>query len=588
MYVPTVFRALLLAVLMIALFSPGSHVSAQWSTDPNVNNPICTTPSRYRSELKMVSDEAGGAFLTWKGTTDPHPPQIVVQFFTDIYAQRIDSNGVLPWGVGEAVLANNHLRQELPIITSDHSGGAVITWSVTGCVGNTCLTGGIIVQHQVFGQRLGANGTQHWAALGGQYIAATDLDLQYNRAVTASDGAGGVIIAFSMNQFFSGGHIDASGVSRIPEVSISNQLPGQNTLAINSDGVGGAIVVWRSGNIYAQRFDTSGAVHWSTNGVPILSGGSAFGNVPPTIVSDGAGGAIIAWMDSRTSYSIYAQRVDSAGVVRWTTNGVPVTTAAGILSSDSPALVSDDAGGAIIAWRDSTSGMGVRAQRLSSAGVVLWDSGGVAIAPTPNLAPSNPLALVGDGAGGAIITWSDVRSGVSNTDIYAQRVDASGVVQWAVNGVAISTAAGNQTAPQIVTNGTGGAIIAWLDLRNAGPSPQPAEIYGQRVNANGQLGGTTDATDNDPGTPGAFKLNQTYPNPFNPTTTFTFTLPRTANALLTIYSVLGQEVATVVNETLPAGDYSRAFNAATLASGAYFYRLTSGKFSETKRMMVLK
>jgi hypothetical protein len=114
-------------------------------------------------------------------------------------------------------------------------------------------------------------------------------------------------------------------------------------------------------------------------------------------------------------------------------------------------------------------------------------------------------------------------------------------------------------------------------------------IYGQRVNANGTLGGgTTDVPGNEPGTPGVFRLHQSYPNPFNPATTFTFSIPRAGNALLNIYDMLGQEVATVVNETLPAGDYSRTFNAAGLASGAYFYRLTVAEFSETKRMMLLK
>jgi hypothetical protein len=577
----TPFRVLLTAVLIFAALFPSSHVLAQWSTDPNVNNPICTTSSRYRSDLKMASDGAGGAFLTWTGQTSPTGlPGISL----DVYAQRIDSSGLLPWGGEEAVLANNRLDQRLPFITSDDSGGANITWGVRP------FNPGY-QNSQTFGQRLGANGAPHWA-VGGEFLAATDGDMYYYVPVSTSDGGGGVITAFQYgvgsSSFLMSTRIKASGVVQ-PINGFWDGLADQRSLAINSDGVGGAIVAWAlSSNIYAQRIDTSGVVHWNTNGVAILTGGSQRGGVPPAIMSDGAGGAIIAWLDSRTSYGIYAQRVDSAGVVRWTTNGVPVTTAARISSYNPPALVSDNAGGAIIAWRDSSNGVGIRVQRLSNAGVVLWDSNGVAIAPTPSLAPNNAPAMVADGAGGTIITWSDARNGASNTDIYAQRLDAFGVVQWTTNGVAISTAAGNQTAPQIVTNGTGGAIIAWLDLRNAGPSLQPAEVYGQRVNANGQLGGTTDALDNNPATPGVFKLNQSYPNPFNPTTTFTFNIPHTANVRLGIYNVLGQEVATVVNETLPAGSYSRTFNAAGLASGAYFYRLTAGEYSETTRMLLLK
>jgi len=83
---------------------------------------------------------------------------------------------------------------------------------------------------------------------------------------------------------------------------------------------------------------------------------------------------------------------------------------------------------------------------------------------------SNPMNLQGfakmvpDGAGGAIIVWSDVRNG--NEDIYAQRVDAAGVVQWAPNGVALCLAASSQSFPAIVSDGAGGAIVTWQDFRS--------------------------------------------------------------------------------------------------------------------------
>ena len=92
----------------------------------------------------------------------------------------------------------------------------------------------------------------------------------------------------------------------------------------------------------------------------------------------------------------------------------------------------------------------------------------------------NP-ASVGDGAGGAIIVWQDKRSG-SNVDIYAQRVNANGDVQWTANGVAICSADSDQVSPAIVRDGNGGAIIAWQDKRSGS-----YDIYAQRVNAAGAL-----------------------------------------------------------------------------------------------------
>ena len=90
--------------------------------------------------------------------------------------------------------------------------------------------------------------------------------------------------------------------------------------------------------------------------------------------------------------------------------------------------------------------------------------------------------IVPDGAGGAIVTWHDYRSG-SNYDVYAQRVSVAGVPLWTTDGVALSTAAADQLFPAIVPDGAGGAIVAWQDYRNGTP-----DIYAQRVDRFGELG----------------------------------------------------------------------------------------------------
>lgn len=88
--------------------------------------------------------------------------------------------------------------------------------------------------------------------------------------------------------------------------------------------------------------------------------------------------------------------------------------------------------------------------------------------------------------------------------------------------------------------------------------------------------------------PEGITLNQNYPNPFNPATVITFSIPTPDNVTLTVYSILGEKVATLVNEELSAGNYSVDFNAQNLPSGVYFYTLTSGSFKETKRMMLVR
>ena len=86
----------------------------------------------------------------------------------------------------------------------------------------------------------------------------------------------------------------------------------------------------------------------------------------------------------------------------------------------------------------------------------------------------------------------------------------------------------------------------------------------------------------------AYALEQNYPNPFNPSTTIQYALPSAADVNLTVFNVLGQEAATLVNENKPAGTYSVQFDGSRLASGLYFYRLRAGQYVEMKKLVLLK
>jgi photosystem II stability/assembly factor-like uncharacterized protein len=85
-----------------------------------------------------------------------------------------------------------------------------------------------------------------------------------------------------------------------------------------------------------------------------------------------------------------------------------------------------------------------------------------------------------------------------------------------------------------------------------------------------------------------FKLSQNYPNPFNPTTAIKFELPERRQVTLKVYDVLGNEIATLVNEEKPGGSYEVEFNASNLTSGIYFCRLQAGSYIETRKMILLK
>ena len=270
-------------------------------------------------------------------------------------------------------------------------------------------------------------------------------------------------------------------------IAICTEGEGQWRPNIVSDGSGGAIITWddsrgfltgSDSDIYAQRVDSRGVPIWTFNGVSIYTATSVQGY--PKIISDGSGGAIITWQDYRNgNFDLYAQRVDSSGVLQWSLDGVPICTAGD--QQEDVRIVSDGSGGAIITWQDERNGGSnndIYAQRVDSSGIPQWTLDGIAICTAGN--DQYGPKIVSDGSSGAIITWQDERDGLP--DIYAQAIDSTGVAQWTLDGVAICTAAIYQYSPTIASDGSGGAIITWYDYRNFN-----YDIYAQRVNSSGIL-----------------------------------------------------------------------------------------------------
>ena len=276
----------------------------------------------------------------------------------------------------------------------------------------------------------------------------------------------------------------------------------QDAPKIATDGTGGAIVAWHdlrspTINIFAQHVLASGDVDaaWPAGGRALLTDAPALatalaGQKEPVIVSDGDGGAIVAWQDGRsnaTESDVFAQHVLSSGAVdpAWPANGTALSTAAGFQLD--LVIVSDGADGAIVAWQDGRSAesdFDVYAQHVLASGRVDpgWPAGGIALctAPGPQASPK----IASDGAGGAIVTWADFRLGGANGDIFAQHVLGSGAVDpaWPANGRAVALAAGTQFDPTIVSDGAGGAIVTWSDARDG-----QFDIYAQRLLGSGAI-----------------------------------------------------------------------------------------------------
>jgi FlgD Ig-like domain len=479
-----------------------------------------------------ASDGAGGEIAVWNVHSSGN---------WDIVAQRIDSNGNRLWGPDGAFVCAASGNQENPRLIADGAGGAICVWDDR----RSDPSGDIYVQ------RMNASGSMLWT---GDGVAACVDGSPQSLGSLLSDNAGGVVLAWD----------DA----RSPSV-----------------------------DIYVQRIDGSGNVLWAANGASFVttSANEHFGQM----VASGTNGAIITWVVATPApltfpppwppaptdhYEVYTRRLDFGGSPDWP-GSVLVCTADG--SRFAKAAVSDGAGGTIIALYDNRYGnTDVFLARIDSFGNRVWSAGGVPLctAAGEQLEP----AMVGDGAGGAIVTWSDHRGGPA-ADIYAGHVDALGNPLWMADGLPVCTAAGNQSNPDIAPDGAGGVVIAWEDTRSGN-----SLVFAQRLNAATSEWGDSGLTGvgNTPAIPGLIVL-QNYPNPFGSTTDLEIDLHEAAELSIDVYDVAGRRVNDLELGRVAAGwkripFAGRDHDGRPLASGVYFYRVKAAGQTITRKMVIAR
>jgi hypothetical protein len=363
-------------------------------------------------------------------------------------------------------------------IVTDGAGGSIVVW-------NDFRNG---VDKNIYAQRISSTGSILWTANG---VPVCTVAEDQGNVYAVSDGSGGAIIVWydyrnASEYKIYAQRINASGVAQwtVNGVMICSEPGSQQMSGLSSDGSGGALIVWyefRNGvnhDIYAQRINSSGSLVWDAAAVAVCT---ASGNqLNPNIVSDGASGGIVVWQDLRNfSYDLYAQRINASGAVQWTANGIVICDAASTQNEQS--VIADGSGGAVVTWKDAritVSNTGIYSQKVNASGVVQWTANGVVVCNAAGL--QSVPKLVSDGAGGAVIVWQDERNG--NKDIYTQRLNGSGTEQWTSNGVVLCTIASDQRDPQIIMTSNGEIIIPWSDNR-AGVF----DIYAQRLSLTGGI-----------------------------------------------------------------------------------------------------
>jgi hypothetical protein len=367
----------------------------------------------------------------------------------------------------------------------------------------------------------------------------------------------------------------------------------QINASFTSDGHGGIFATWQDArggpdfDIYAQHLLVTGATAagWPVNGRAVCTaiGVQQF----PSITADPAGGVFVGWEDYRAGASsdIYVQHVQPGGIVdpAWPANGSAACTAVG--NQTRPRVLAEGTGGVYVAWIDARLGSipTLFAQHLLPQGGIdpVWPPGDLEFCAA--FGSHANLTFLSDGTEGALITWDDGRGGLH---VYAHHLLINGTVDaaWPTDGRAVSGAVGSQNANgAAIPDGSGGLIVAWTDTRTG-----TVDIYGQRVQANGALGGTIVGVA--PTTPPDFSLGPVTPTPsLSGRLGLHFTLPGTGTVHLELFDAAGRRLAERDLGSLSAGSHTFVWELSRpMPPGLHLVRMQYGHQARTLRAVLLE
>ena len=647
--------------------------------------------SNLDNDIHLYSDLAGGMVICWNDTRNSG----YYGAFRDLYAARLNENGVNLWSECGELIAEQYSRESnsIMLLNEDDSLFDVVfvnqqtgsrniehqrlsladgsTLFETETVLRTGLDGEVQALRSISmsGDRVGLVWSDYLAGRYGSNVyyqivnANGDFELPRPGAILAPDSAGVGFNSWGQSNLASDGNggffvglcrrtdiyqvrltkVNSNGdvVCDPMGVPVYESLYDQSYSSICPDGNGGCYVAWTGcdsnyvSNIYLMRCDDNCNPLWPEPAVPIgmtsddqqivdimssddccillctvgdsddeirhVARVCSDGSVDWSrllcddshrqeylcMIEDGDGGVYASWTREA---AIYIQHIDSEGNDLWQHNGRRIVEEEAFASQ----MVYSETNGLYLVWKNrlNYNGGDLYAQRIDEAGDPIWDSSGLAICTEPGYQGNPKLVL--NNLGGFTCVWEDRRDFYN--DIYGTDIlpDGSTSQSWWIEGSGgrINTAYQSQSEPILSTMGDYRVCVSWIDKRSSGwtnfawteDDESYFDLYSQLIGT-----GTTSGFDEiSTATPFEFSLNQNYPNPFNPSTTISFSIPQAGHTSLVVYDLLGRSVETLMDKQLSAGSYHTSWNADALPSGVYFYRLTTGKYLDVKKMVVLK
>jgi hypothetical protein len=531
----------------------------------------------------LLPDGSGGVIIAWQDTR--------ADTVTDIYVQRLNSAGVPQWQAGGVPLGGSVIGDYalLPSsMVSDGSGNWIAAWIDSRATPSTIIH---MMKFNSSGQL-----DPSWPA-GGVPLSINGYGV--NTPSIVADGTGGAIAVWEDSRDLTttdGQDIYAQRVSSNGAVMwkpdgqpVCIRFGQQRTPRAAPDGLGGAWFTWedpQGRRVLVQHIDLAGVTQFDTTGIALCDSltGFRFGE---EIASDGAGGAVVTWYDSRnTGEDIYVRRITNLGVPQWTANGVNICNDAGLQRR--PSICRGGATDYIVAWADyrSASPGDIYAQKVTSVGGTSWTANGVRLG---RVADGQPW-LASDGSGGAYAGWDSYGGGIcyfdaTNASAYVQHVVSSSAIAsgWPANGRLLSSLPGPRYSPACVGDASGGVFVAWHDARNL----TDCNIYAQRIG-----GGGEPVAVRGPAVARGVSLLPPQPNPARDGARFEFSLAEAGDVRLQIVSASGRLVRVLAAGPYPEGRHVAAWDGldthgARAGAGFYLVRLEAGSAHVARPLILL-
>jgi hypothetical protein len=551
---------------------------SQWATTPDQNNIIVDLPI---NDPMTVQRPSGGIISVWEDQRNGLNN-------LDIYCQYVDSLGYNIFQPNGLPICNAPGNQKNPFIsTRTEDMGYFIAWEDYRQGSGSAI----------YCQYIDSTGNPRWQQ-NGIRVSPINLGFHHHSPVLFKRYIDTLYVGWIYTSFgvdvFKMQKLDAQGnlLWDTSGVNIANYV---RSIKMNGSSIVDGVILGYDiyDKVYINIIRPDGSLKWSQPKV--------IAQIDPSIIDfelnlDVWGTdynnamALITWSNTNGNF---AQLMDTSGTKLWGNNGINLSPYNGSYRTRALQIFNLAAPGNrsfFFVWADGRRpnvNKDLYARLVDLYGNSLWPQGEIAVSTEPNYTPIPEVVYGTDfvvGSGSAIVSW------VTNEGIKAQNIDLDGNFLWDSSGVLVSSEAPINYYPYSSLVGGGlyhrGAIITFLGSGN--------RLKTKYINSWGYLGDVTSLENESLSQPNNFYLSQNYPNPFNPTTKISWQSPVSSHQTIKVYDVLGNEVATLVDEYKSAGSYEVEFsagsfgNSSKLSSGTYFYRLNAGEFIETKKMILLR